>query len=97
MLDSGYFAAHASFYSGAQWLGAPNAVLTGQASGGAPVTVVVTLYSPAFSAANASLTYKACSAHAFFEAAGCVCACVLPSITGQSRACMFPTHLTHIS
>ena len=58
MLGSAFFAAHASFYSGVDWLGAPNAVLTGQAPGGAPVTVVVTLYSPAFSAANASLTYK---------------------------------------
>lgn len=71
VLGSAFFAAHASFYSGVDWLGAPNAVLTGQAPGGAPVTVVVTLYSPAFSAANASLTYKVGDARAHMEPPGC--------------------------
>lgn len=71
MLGSAFFAAHTGFYAGADWLGAPNAALTGQAPGGAPVTVVVTLYSPAFSAANASLTYKVWSAHAVMQELGC--------------------------
>ena len=70
MLGSAFFAAHAGFYSGADWLGAPNAVLTGQAPGGAPVTAVLTLYSPAFSAANASLTYKVRSARAMMRFKG---------------------------
>ena len=73
MLGSALFAAHAGFYAGDDWLGAPNAVLTGQAPGGAPVTLVLTLYSPAFSAANASLTYKVQSARPSIKAPGCRC------------------------
>ncbi|KAK9837023.1 hypothetical protein WJX81_008054 [Elliptochloris bilobata] len=56
-LDSGFFATGAGFYTGADWLGAPNAVLTGQAAGRS-VTVVLTLFSPIYFGANASLTYK---------------------------------------
>ena len=57
-LQTGVFATGAGFYSGADWLGQPNAVLTGQTARGAPVTVVVTLYSPAYNTESATLTYK---------------------------------------
>ena len=86
-LGSASFAAHASFYAGEQWLGAPNAVLTGQAPGGAPVTVVVTLYSPAFSAANASLTYKVGSARAMIRAPGCGRVSQGMDVTSQACIC----------
>ena len=58
-LETRVFATGAGFRSGAVWLGEPNAVLTGQTARGTPITVVLTLFTPAYSNDSAVLTYKA--------------------------------------
>jgi len=58
-LETRVFATGAGFRSGAVWLGEPNAVLTGQTARGTPITIVLTLYTPAYTNDSAVLTYKA--------------------------------------
>lgn len=55
--ETSYFAESETFASGGQWLGAPNAALTGTHDG-QPYVVIVTLYSPVYDNTTHTLQYQ---------------------------------------